>query len=172
MIEGGEDLSRLFDKGLDYIQNSFNTAEGVVNRHNPTLLYRGIDIDIDFTTIKPTTTAALVPPFSVYAKVIGLDEDSEDPNSDYDRTYYPPLFPMHNLCIPEIGEEILIMKESPEATSKGYYIGRVNDSTPLNISYTREFIGINDPQTENNARYGFSFSVRELRNKALLSNPN
>ena len=111
MIEGGENLSMLFDRGLDYIHNSFNTSEGVVNRQQPTLLYRGIVIEIDFTTIKPTTTAALMPPFSIYAKVIGLDADSEDPISDYDRVYYPPLFPMHSLCIPEVGEEILIMKE-------------------------------------------------------------
>ena len=171
MIEGGENLSMLFDRGLDYIHNSFNTSEGVVNRQQPTLLYRGIVIEIDFTTIKPTTTAALMPPFSIYAKVIGLDADSEDPISDYDRVYYPPLFPMHSLCIPEVGEEILIMKESPEATSKGYYIGRVNDSTPLNISYARDFVGLNDPQTENNARYGFSFDVRELRKQAVLENP-
>ena len=172
MIEGGENLSMLFDRGLDYIHNSFNTSEGVVNRQQPTLLYRGIVIEIDFTAIKPTTTAALVPPFSIYAKVIGLDESSEDPLSDYDRVYYPPLFPMHNLCIPEVGEEILIMKESPEATSKGYYIGRVNDSTPLNISYARDFVGINDPQTENNARFGFSFDVRELREKVSSLDPN
>ena len=32
MIEGGENLSMLFDRGLDYIHNSFNTSEGVVNR--------------------------------------------------------------------------------------------------------------------------------------------
>ena len=171
MIEGGEDLSKVFDKGLDYIQNSFNTSEGVINRQTPTLLYKGIVIEIDFTTIKPTTTAALVPPFSIYAKIIGLDESSEDPNSDYDRVYYPPLFPMHNLCIPEIGEEILIMKESPEATSKGYYIGRVNDSTPLNIDYARDFVGIDDPATENMFRYGFSFDVRELRSQAFLADP-
>ena len=170
-IEGGEDLSRAFDKGLDYIQNSFNTSEGVINRNQPTLLYRGIVIEIDFTTIKPTTTAALVPPFSIYAKIIGLDESSENPLSDYDRVYYPPLFPMHNLCIPEVGEEILIMKESPEATSMGYYIGRVNDSTPLNIDYAREFVGINDPLTENMFRYGFSFDVRELRREASLIDP-
>ena len=163
MIEGGEDLTRQFNRGIDYIQNSFNTSEGVINRNIPTLLYKGIVIDIDFTVLKPTTTASLVPPFSIYAKIIGLDEDSEDPDFDSSRIYYPPLSPMHNLCIPEIGEEILILKESPQANSKGYYIGRINDSSPLNISYARDFVGINDPETGNNFRYGFSFDVRELR---------
>ena len=167
MIEGGEDLTKQFNRGIDYIQNSFNTSEGVINRNIPTLLYRAIVIEIDFTVIKPTTTAALDPPFSIYAKIIGLDEDSPDPELDSNRIYYPPLLPMHNLCVPEIGEEILIMKEAPEASAKGYYIGRVNDSSPLNISYARDFVGINDPETGNNFRYGFSFDVRELRKRFL-----
>ena len=33
-----------------------------------------------------------------------LIDYSEDPISDYDTVYYPPLFPMHSLCIPEVGE--------------------------------------------------------------------
>ena len=87
MIEGGEDLTRQFNRGIDYIQNSFNTSEGVINRNIPTLLYRAIVIDIDFTVIKPTTTAALDPPFSVYAKIIGLDEASPDPDPLYSEPY-------------------------------------------------------------------------------------
>ena len=172
MIEGGEDLTRQFNRGIDYIQNSFNTSEGVLNRQIPTLLYRAIVIEIDFIVIKPTTTAALGPPFSVYAKIIGLDEDSPDPELDSDRIYYPPLLPMHNLCVPEVGEEILILKEAAEVSAKGYYIGRVNDSSPLNISYARDFVGTNDPETENTFRYGFSFDVRELRNKVLAEAPH
>ena len=172
MIEGGEDLTRQFNRGIDYIQNSFNTSEGVLNRQIPTLLYRAVVIEIDFTVIKPTTTAALDPPFSVYAKIIGLDEDSPDPDLDNNRVYYPPLLPMHSLCVPEVGEEILILKEAAEVSAKGYYIGRVNDSSPLNISYARDFVGINDPETENTFRYGFSFDVRELRKKILAENPH
>ena len=172
MIEGGEDLTRQFNRGIDYIQNSFNTSEGVLNRQVPTLLYRAIVIEIDFTAIKPTTTAAIEPPFSIYAKIIGLDEDSANPQLESDRVYYPPLFPMHNLCVPEVGEEILILKEAAEVSAKGYYIGRVNDSSPLNVSYARDFVGINDSETNNTFRYGFSFDVRGLRTKVLAESPN
>jgi hypothetical protein len=35
----------------------------------------------------------------------------------------------------------------------------------LNISYARDYVGINDPETSNQYRYGFSFDVRELREK-------
>jgi len=172
MKVGGEDLFRQLDRGMDYIQNSFNTAEGVVNNNVPTLLFKGIVIEVDFTTAKPTSEASITPPFSVYAKIIGLDDDTPNPEGDYDKIFYPPLFPMHNICIPEIGEEVLVLKESPLPSSLGYYIGRVNDSSPLNISYARDYIGTNDPETGNNFKYGFSFDVRSLRKKYETQMPS
>tara|TARA_R110000824_G_scaffold357871_1_gene545416 strand:+ start:213 stop:1952 length:1740 start_codon:yes stop_codon:yes gene_type:complete len=165
MRQGGEDLLRQFNKGTDYIQSSFASSEGIFNKNVPNFIYKGIVIDVNFDRIAPTTTASMVPPFSVYAKIIGMDEDVAFPETQPNRIYYPPLFPIHNLCIPEIGEEILILKESSEESSVGYYIGRVNDSTPLNISYARDYIATNDTATNNQFRYGFSFDVRKLRKK-------
>ena len=166
MRQGGEDLLRQFSKGTDYIQSSFMSSEGIFNKNVPNFIYKGVVIDVNFERTAPTTTASIVPPFSVYAKIIGMDEDIAFPETDPNRVYYPPLFPIHNLCIPEIGEEILILKESAEESSIGYYIGRVNDSTPLNISYARDYIATNDTATNNEFRYGFSFDVRKLREKS------
>ena len=165
MRQGGEDLLRQFNKGTDYIQSSFVSSEGIFNRNVPNFIYKGIVIDVNFERTASTTSASMVPPFSVYAKIIGMDEDTADPETQFSRTYYPPLFPMHNLCIPEIGEEVLVLKESADESSVGYYIGRVNDSTPLNISYARDYIATNDKTTNNEFRYGFSFDVRKLRKK-------
>jgi len=165
MRQGGEDLLRQFNKGTDYIQSSFMSSEGIFNKNVPNFIYKGIVIDVNFERTAPTTTASMVPPFSVYAKIIGMDEDVGFPETQSNRVYYPPLFPIHNLCIPEIGEEILILKESSEESSIGYYIGRVNDSTPLNISYARDYIATNDTATNNEFRYGFSFDVKKLRKK-------
>ena len=165
MRQGGEDLLRQFNKGTDYIQSSFASSEGIFNKNVPNFIYKGIVIDVNFERTAATTTASMVPPFSVYAKIIGMDEDIASPETQPNRIYYPPLFPMHNLCIPEIGEEILVLKESAEESSVGYYIGRVNDSTPLNISYARDYIATNDTATNNEFRYGFSFDVRKLRKK-------
>ena len=171
MKVGGEDLLKQFNKGIDYVQNSFNVAEGVTS-FTPTLLFKGVVIDVDFEVSKSTTSAALLPPFSVYAKIIGMDESSAEPLEETERTYYPPFFPMHNICIPEVGEEVLIFKETPEPSSAGYYIGRINDSTPLNISYARDYVGINDPETRNSFRYGFNFDVRQLRKKFSYVSPS
>ena len=171
MKVGGEDLLKQFNRGIDYAQNTFNIAEGVTS-FAPTLLFKGVVIDVDFEVSKATTSAALLPPFSVYAKIIGMDESSSDPLEETERTYYPPFFPMHNLCIPEVGEEVLIFKETPEPSSAGYYVGRVNDSIPLNMSYARDYVGINDPETKNSFRYGFNFDVKQLREKFSYQSPS
>ena len=54
----------------------------------------------------------------------------------------------------ELKEEVLILKETPEPSSAGYNVGRVNDSSPLNISYARDYVAINDPETRNSFRLG------------------
>ena len=79
---------------------------------------------------------------------------------------------MHTICIPEIGEEVLILKENSEFSSRGYYVGRINDSSPLNISYARDYVGINDPETDNRYRYGFSFDVKDLRKNQAHKMPS
>ena len=161
---GGEDLLKQFNRGMDYAQNSFNSSQGIGVDHS-SLIYRGIVIEVDFTVYQSVTSSNVRPPFSVYAKIIGLDDSTAYPERESDRTYYPPLFPMHNICIPEIGEEVLIMKEEPNPAAAGFYVGRVNDSSSLNVSYAREFVGIEDPETNNAYKYGFNFDVKRLRNR-------
>jgi len=165
MNQGGETLNRQVHRGTNFIQTAFDATQGVTNPNVPHLLYEGIVIDINFSRSVATTTASLLPPFSVYAKIIGEDDNTTTPESDSNRTYYPPFFPMHNLCIPEIGELVLILKKSPTPSSVGYYIGRVNDCTPLNISYAKDYVNINDSSASNSYRYGFSFDVKKLRSK-------
>ena len=171
MNTGPTNFFRQLNKGTDYIQSSYNVSDGVTEI-TPNLIFKGIVIDVDFDALKSTTYASVIPPFSVFAKIIGMDDDIEDPLATQDKIYYPPLFPMHTICIPEIGEEVLILKENSEFSSQGYYIGRVNDSSPLNISYARDYMGINDPETDNRYRYGFSFDVRKLREKYAFRMPS
>jgi len=161
---GGEDLLKQFNRGMDYTQNSFNSSQGIGVNHS-SLIYKGIVIEIDFTVYKSVTSSSVQPPFSVYAKIIGLDDSSAFPEREVDRIFYPPFFPMHNICIPEVGEEVLIMKEEPNAAAAGYYVGRVNDSSSLSVSYARDFVGIEDSETNNAYKYGFNFDVKRLRNR-------
>ena len=171
MNYGPSNIFRQLNKGTDYIQNSYNVSDGVT-KPTPTLIFKGVVIDVDFDAIKSTTYASAVPPFSVFAKIIGMDDDVIDPTDQETKVYYPPLFPMHTICIPEIGEEVLILKENSEFSSRGYYVGRINDSSPLNISYARDYVGINAPETDNRYRYGFSFDVKDLRKNQAHKMPS
>lgn len=168
---GGQDLTKQLNPASNFVQNSFNSSQGIIS-DVPTLLFKGVVIDVDFNVVKTTTEASVIPPFSVYAKIIGLDEDVPNPLIARDKVFYPPLFSMHSICIPEVGEEVLILKEDPTPSSAGYYIGRVNDSIPLNISYARDYTAINNPGAPNTVRYGFSFDVRELRSKRANLSPS
>mgnify|MGYP000551241380 CR=1 FL=1 len=100
---GPSNTFRQLNKGTDYIQNSYNLSDGVT-KITPNLIFKGVVIDVDFGVLKSTTLASFTPPFSVFAKIIGMDDDVFDPTNQQTKTYYPPLFPMHTICIPEIGE--------------------------------------------------------------------
>ena len=110
MNTGPTNVLGQFNKGISYIQSSYNVSDGVT-KITPNLIFKGVVIDVDLNALKSTSFASVVPPFSVYAKIIGMDDDVEDPLATQNKIYYPPLFPMHTICIPEIGEEVLILKK-------------------------------------------------------------
>ena len=108
MNSGPTNIFRQFNKGVDYIQSTYNVSDGVT-KITPTLIYKGVVIEVDFNALKSTSLASLIPPFSVFAKLIGIDDDVKNPLATQNKIFYPPLFPMHTICIPEIGEEVLIL---------------------------------------------------------------
>ena len=130
---GGENLHQEFNRGYDYIINTYGSAMNTLPGKDSTpILSKGIVIDIEFDTQKNYKLAAGQPPFSIYAKIIGEDLDVDNPNLEIEKIYYAPLFSIHNIAVPEIGEEILIMRESMSPSSKGYYIGRISNCSSLN----------------------------------------
>tara|TARA_Y100000310_G_scaffold222421_1_gene224134 strand:- start:2471 stop:4111 length:1641 start_codon:yes stop_codon:yes gene_type:complete len=162
---GGENLQQEFNRGYDYIINTYgaatNTVPGIDN--NP-ILSKGIVVDIDFDTQKNYKLAAAQPPFSIYAKIIGEDLDISDPRLEAQKIYYAPLFSIHNIAVPEIGEEILIMREGMNPSSKGYYIGRISNCSALNYYPVRQYMEtINSPNSSPEFKYGFSFNAQQLR---------
>ena len=168
---GGDDFVRQMDRGADFVQTAFQSSQGIVESKVPTLIFKGVVIDINFKTTSTYLQAAMNPPFSVYAKLIGIDDDTDSPEYQIEKTYYPPLLSMHSISIPEIGEEVLILKETPEVAAAGYYVGRVNDGTALNIRYARDYVG-NQQSTANVYKYGFSFDVRKLRQAKIDKMPS
>ena len=174
MKVGGEPLQQEFNRGYDYIINTFGAAENTIDSKNiVSLMVRGIVIDIDFNITKNYRLAAAEPPFSIYAKIIGEDLDVGDPTTQAEKIFYSPFLPIHNLSVPEIGEEILIMRESSSPTSKGYYIGRVCNNSTLNYYPARQYMdSIESVPISPEFKYGFTFDVNKLRDRRISETPS
>ena len=174
MKVGGEPLQQEFNRGYDYILNTYGSAENIMPGKNTWLLLsKGIVIDIDFNIAKNYKNAEGQPPFSIYAKIIGEDLDVDEPNLEVEKIYYSPLLPIHNICVPEIGEEIIIMRESNMPGSKGYYFGRVCNTSSLNYYAARKYMdNIDTPPVSPEFKYGFSFDVDRLREDRINEMPS
>ena len=174
MKVGGEPLQQEFNRGYDFILNTYGSAENIMPGKNTwILLSRGIVIDIDFDIVKNYKNAEGQPPFSIYAKIIGEDLDVDKPDLEIEKIYYSPLLPIHNLCVPEIGEEIIIMRESNMPGSKGYYFGRVCNTSSLNYYAARKYMdNINISPVSPEFKYGFSFDVDKLRENRINEMPS
>ena len=173
MKTGGENLQQLYNPGLDFILNTYGAAENIIPSKNVVpILSRGIVIEVDFNNIKNYKLAAAIPPFSVYAKIIGEDLDVAQPQLQTEKIYFPPLLPMSGLSIPEIGEEVLILRESNEVSSIGFYIGRVNNTPGLGYYPARQYMDDQQSTTSPNFKYGFSFEGDKLRKKFLDKLPS
>ena len=174
MKVGGESLQQEFNRGYDFILNTYGSAENIIPDKNTWLLLsRGIVIDVDFDIVKNYKNAEGQPPFSIYAKMIGEDLDVDKPDLEIEKIYYSPLLPIHNICVPEIGEEIIIMRESNMPGSKGYYFGRVCNTSSLNYYAARKYMdNINIPSVSPEFKYGFSFDVDKLREDKINEMPS
>ena len=164
MKTGGENLQQVYNRGFDFILNTYGSAENIIPSKNVVpILSRGIVIEVDFNNQKNYKFAAAIAPFSVYAKIIGEDLDVAQPQLQTEKIFYAPLLPMNNLCIPEIGEEVLILRESNEISSMGYYIGRVNNTPGLGYYPARQYMDDQNNTTSPEFKYGFSFETDKLR---------
>ena len=174
MRTGGEGLQQEFNRGYDFILNTYGAAENIMPGKNAQIiLIKGIVIDIDFQVDKNYKLAESQPPFSIYAKIIGEDLDVEHPDLAVQKIYYSPLLPIHNISIPEIGEEILIMRESTNISSRGYYVGRVGNTSTLNYYPVRNYMdSMEEGVTSPEFKYGFSFDVNDLRNRRQYDTPS
>ena len=171
---GGEPLQQEFNRGFDFILNTYGSAENIMpGKNTQILMVKGIVIDIDFNVNKNYKLAAAQPPFSIYAKIIGEDLDVPHPELEVEKIFYAPLLSSHNLSIPEIGEEILIMRESTDVGAKGYYIGRISNSSALNYYPARKYMdSFQTGSTDGSFKYGFSFDIKKLRDDKIEQTPS
>jgi len=149
--------SKILDKS-DYIGEKF--------------IKRGIVIDVNTFNSQNNINVGKIPMYSVMAAIIGEDINIENSVnseiSEITRTltngykWYPPLNSLHNISIPEIGEEILLINEP--FINKLYWISRVPET-----NYVSRYLVREDLSGLNENKYGFSFKVDLLtKNKEDL----
>ena len=145
-------IDRLFESGT-YQEDLYSSA---LQWEVPEffVLKRAIVISVKMGINTNDNTAAFLPQYSINARVIGEGSSTPTPENDIPE-WYIPFIPNAIMAIPEIGEQILVIHETIKSNSRGYWIGRVNDSDKMAvIPLARDFmeLGFNIIATDGTAR--------------------
>lgn len=144
--------------GRKFLKSAYGPGQQWASRNaNPSfILLRAIVIDI-YNENENESSSIIIPPGSINGKIIGEDVSSLDPRKDIN-SWFPPLFSLHNIVIPEKGEEVWIIRETSSLNSQGMWVGRVNDTSLINKSLAREWMKDATPRE----KYGFNFDVKDI----------
>lgn len=123
------------------------------------VLYRAIVISVKLGTEVNAESSSILPQFSVNARIIGEDHSSESPENEVPR-WYAPLMSNSIISVPEIGEQVFIMRETTLNNSKGYWIARVNDTDEVSLKLTNNQNRETNPEPM--SRYGMRFDVEKV----------
>jgi len=141
-LAGRQSTKSQFNRGNQFISETYASSQDTFLPGNESiLLSRGIVIEADFNRNVYGIGGVMRPPYSLNIKIIGDDFNTDTPNRPEEQRWYAPFFPIHNIMIPEIGEEVLVINESQDYSSKGYWIGRVNESPITNLFLAESWKG-------------------------------
>ena len=90
----------------------------------------------------------IIPQFSINGRTIGKNDSFSDvPEKDIP-IWYAPLFPNSIVSVPEIGEIVAVLRETTSDESRGYWIGRINDTDDITLHLAKSQLPLNQtPQT-------------------------
>lgn len=112
-----------------------NTSNSITNSAGSFVLKRAVVVDINRWPEIDGPDVVTRNPYAIAAVLINQDTYGQNPSQAKNKVWYPPLSPLTNVSLPEIGEEVFIIKEdSSRKKSLGYWVGRVNNSN--NLQYT------------------------------------
>ena len=127
------------------------------------VLKRAIVISVKIGVNTNDQSSAFLPQYSINARVIGEGTDSAVPENEIPQ-WYTPLITNAIMAIPEIGEQILVIHETLKSNSRGFWIGRVNDSDKVSLKLTNDQTKNNNPLSL--SRYGKNFDVNNLNKRS------
>lgn len=110
------DIKRLSPQRTIRMQNKHNYYE---TQTNDTVVFDnirvGIVVAVDYYGNEKTNTI----PYSLKIRI------ETDFSSKVD-SYYPPLLPVHNISLPQVGEEVWVLLTDSTNIEKGFWISRLN----------------------------------------------
>ena len=158
-------MERLFDSS-SYEEDLYSSA---LQWETPDffILKRAIVISVKLGVNTSDASSAFLPQYSINARVIGEGSGTKTPENDIPE-WYTPLMANSIISVPEIGEQILIIHETLKSNSKGFWIGRVNDSDKISLKLTNEQRSPANPLSL--SRYGKSFDVNTINQRSKQNN--
>jgi len=126
-------ISRTIHSQSQFIKNASDSSKGL-NENKEMILRRAVVVDINREGLNIGKTNLSNPPYAICAVILDEGVHAKRPDLVKKKKWYPPLLPMTNISIPEIGEEVFIIKEQNVKSSFGYWVGKVNNYQYLNYS--------------------------------------
>ena len=127
------------------------------------ILNRAIVISVKLGVDTAPQSSALLPQYSVNARIIGEEVSSQSPENEPPR-WYAPLMSNTIISVPEVGEQVFVIRETTLSKSKGFWIARVNDTDKVSLHLT------NDQNRKRNldsmSRYGMTFDVAKVSSES------
>lgn len=151
-----KNLEETFYPATRFVKSTYGIAQGW-RKNKVETIFRGIVTDI-LDSQNTFESSSIAPPYSIRAAIMGIDSENKDLKNN-ESIWIPPLLSSHTISIPEIGEEVLIIREFNHENSIKFWIGRVNDSSKLNKVLAKEYISNDVP---NRIKYGFNFDVNNI----------
>lgn len=154
-MNNSTNLSNVFHRDQRFLKAIHNVATGVT-KPSYLLLERAIVVQI-FVSNDQGNHGSLTPPGSIKAKIISESYTISN-NANEGAVLLLPLFSFHNISIPEVGEEVFVIRESTDRDSLSFWICRVNDSNFLSKVYARE----QNKNQRSEDRYRMGFDVEDI----------
>jgi len=156
------DVNEALTPGSKFIKDIRRRNENW-NKEPIFLLQKGIVISVNLNTDQKDTSF-YNPPYSLNLRLINEDYTNKNAQEilDDNPKWYQPLFPNQFIILPEIGEEVLVLREYTSKESVGYWICRVNDSAIIKRKLAREHFQADNPLL----KYNFPFDVNEVSEKS------
>lgn len=159
-------LDELFNPGKSFIKQTFGAAKGWDSyQSSDDILLLGLVTSVNLNIFG--SASSLIPPASIKAKLINYDF-SKTGNSTND-PWYPPLLPINFLVLPEVGEEVWLIKQVTGAGSNIFWIGKKN-----NTNYINKFLAGNDKSKalSVNERVGINVDPEKIQIDATQTKTN